>query len=76
MEPLAVVDHPLAQRRRAAHRRRWPRPSPSRLAATISSRTEFGKAATTRFGSGWAWLCKQADGSLQLSARRPTRTTR
>ncbi|WP_217278593.1 superoxide dismutase [Hymenobacter sp. BRD67] len=29
-------------------------------------KTEFTKAATTRFGSGWAWLCKQADGSLQI----------
>ena len=27
---------------------------------------EFTKAATTRFGSGWAWLCKQADGSVQI----------
>ncbi|QIX62167.1 superoxide dismutase [Hymenobacter lutimineralis] len=27
---------------------------------------EFTKAATTRFGSGWAWLCKQPDGSLQI----------
>ena len=26
----------------------------------------FGKAATTRFGSGWAWLCKKADGSLAV----------
>ncbi len=25
---------------------------------------EFTKAATTRFGSGWAWLCKKSDGSL------------
>jgi Fe-Mn family superoxide dismutase len=25
---------------------------------------EFNKAATTRFGSGWAWLCKKTDGSL------------
>jgi len=29
-------------------------------------KTEFTKAATTRFGSGWAWLCKQADGSVQI----------
>ena len=27
---------------------------------------EFTKAATTRFGSGWAWLCKQPDGALQI----------
>ncbi len=26
----------------------------------------FGKAGTTRFGSGWAWLCKKADGSLAV----------
>ncbi len=25
---------------------------------------EFKKAAGTRFGSGWAWLCVKADGSL------------
>ena len=29
-------------------------------------KTEFTKAATTRFGSGWAWLCKQPDGALQI----------
>lgn len=29
-------------------------------------KTEFTKAATTRFGSGWAWLCKQADGSVSI----------
>ena len=27
-------------------------------------KSEFAKAAATRFGSGWAWLCVQADGSL------------
>lgn len=26
----------------------------------------FTKAATTRFGSGWAWLCKKPDGSLMV----------
>ena len=29
---------------------------------------EFNKAAATRFGSGWAWLCKKADGSLGVSS--------
>ncbi len=29
-------------------------------------KAEFTKAATTRFGSGWAWLCKKADGSVMV----------
>lgn len=29
-------------------------------------RTDFEVAAKTRFGSGWAWLCKQEDGSLTV----------
>lgn len=29
-----------------------------------SMKEEFNKAAVSRFGSGWAWLCKKADGSL------------
>ncbi len=28
----------------------------------------FSKAAKTQFGSGWAWLCVQADGSLEVCA--------
>jgi Fe-Mn family superoxide dismutase len=27
---------------------------------------EFTKAATTRFGSGWAWLCVQKGGKLEI----------
>ena len=27
---------------------------------------EFSKAASTRFGSGWAWLCRKEDGSLEV----------
>ena len=29
---------------------------------------EFAKAATTRFGSGWAWLIKKEDGSLAVTS--------
>ncbi len=27
---------------------------------------QFNKAAATRFGSGWAWLCVKADGALEV----------
>lgn len=27
---------------------------------------EFSNAAATRFGSGWAWLCKKSDGSVEV----------
>lgn len=44
------------------------------IAAAINSsfgtfdafKEEFSKAATTRFGSGWAWLCANTDGSLVI----------
>lgn len=29
-------------------------------------KNEFSEAAKTRFGSGWAWVCKKADGSLEI----------
>ena len=29
-------------------------------------KTAFSNAAATRFGSGWAWLCKNADGSVEV----------
>lgn len=46
------------------------------LAAAIDStfgsfdkfKEEFAKAATTRFGSGWAWLIKKEDGSLAVTS--------
>jgi len=31
-------------------------------------REQFTKAAVTQFGSGWAWLVKNADGSLDIEA--------
>ncbi|WP_292009405.1 superoxide dismutase [Chryseobacterium sp.] len=31
-------------------------------------KTDFSEAAKTRFGSGWAWLVKNADGSVVVSS--------
>lgn len=31
-------------------------------------KSQFSTAAATRFGSGWAWLVKKADGSLTVSS--------
>lgn len=31
-------------------------------------KTDFSDAAKTRFGSGWAWLVKNADGSVTVSS--------
>lgn len=31
-------------------------------------KTDFSDAAKTRFGSGWAWLVKNADGSVSVSS--------
>ena len=31
-------------------------------------KSEFSKAASTRFGSGWAWLCKGADNKLFVTS--------
>ncbi len=31
-----------------------------------SFKESFAKAALSRFGSGWAWLCKKEDGSLEI----------
>jgi superoxide dismutase, Fe-Mn family len=31
-------------------------------------KTKFATAGTTRFGSGWAWLVKTADGKLEISS--------
>lgn len=31
-------------------------------------RTKFAQAGTTRFGSGWAWLCVGTDGKLFISS--------
>lgn len=42
------------------------------IASTFGSfdafKEQFAKAATTRFGSGWAWLCRDASGKLQVTS--------
>lgn len=50
-------------------------PSPELLTAINTSfgsleamQAEFNQAATARFGSGWAWLIRQPDGSLAITS--------
>jgi Fe-Mn family superoxide dismutase len=38
----------------------------SDLGGFDSFKDEFSKAAATRFGSGWAWLCVKDDGKLEI----------
>jgi Fe-Mn family superoxide dismutase len=53
-------------------------PQPTEMSADLAScivrcfgsvdnmKEAFNKAAATRFGSGWAWLCRKDDGSLEV----------
>ena len=42
------------------------------IAGTFGSfdafKEQFAKAATTRFGSGWAWLCREPGGKLHITS--------
>ena len=40
----------------------------SQLGGLAKFKEDFGKAATTRFGSGWAWLVVGADGKLAVGS--------
>jgi len=40
----------------------------SQLGGFAKFKEDFGKAATTRFGSGWAWLVVGADGKLSVGS--------
>lgn len=40
----------------------------SAFASFADFKEEFAAAASTRFGSGWAWLVKKADGSLAITS--------
>ena len=40
----------------------------SQLGGFAKFKEDFGKAATTRFGSGWAWLVVGADGKLAIGS--------
>jgi len=55
MKPMAAVSPPAP----------WPRPStPSGSYAAF--REAFVKSAVGNFGSGWTWLVKKADGSVDI----------
>jgi len=53
--------HPAAAAPRAAS---WRRRIEAEFGSFDAFKEKFAAAATTRFGSGWAWLCVNADGKL------------
>jgi superoxide dismutase, Fe-Mn family len=54
------------QWRRRAHRCAWPLPSTRSSAAYAAFKEAFVKSAVGNFGSGWTWLVKKADGSVDI----------
>ena len=62
--PVLADDEPEAGRRSPASSRRRSR-TPS--ARSTSSRRSSPPPAPAQFGSGWAWLVKDADGSLKVT---------
>jgi Fe-Mn family superoxide dismutase len=49
-------------------RANWPTPSTRSSVRLKPFKEEFTKAATTRFGSGWAWLIVDANGDLAVTS--------
>ena len=68
-QPLAVLEDHGPERRRRADRRAGQGDQRGRSAASTSSRSSSPRPASTRFGSGWAWLIvgqgRQARASLE-----------
>ena len=66
LEPHLLLElHEAGRRRRADGRARPTRSRPSG-AATPPSRRRSTKSAVGNFGSGWTWLVKKADGSVDI----------
>jgi Fe-Mn family superoxide dismutase len=61
-----LLELPEAQRRRRADRQRWPTRSTRSSVRFAAFKEEFTKFAIGTFGSGWGWLVKNADGSVEL----------
>ena len=60
---IGTVFRPMAAASRPV---RWPMRSIRLSVRFAKFKEEFTKCAVTTFGSGWAWLVKNADGSLAL----------
>ena len=50
----------------ASPRARWPRRSTRKWGSYAAFKEAFAKAAVGNFGSGWTWLVKKADGSVDI----------
>jgi superoxide dismutase len=61
-----LLELPDTQRRRRARPAHWRPPSTPNGAPSPSSAKAFQASAVGNFGSGWTWLVKKADGSVDI----------
>ena len=67
-QPLRCSGGSWARRRAACPRGNWPTTSTSVFGGFDAFKDEFTKAATARFGSGWAWLVLDTNGKLIVTS--------
>ena len=66
LEPHLLLELPQAERRRWLLSARWLTPSTPSGVPSTSSKKAFQASAVGNFGSGWTWLVKKADGSVDI----------
>ena len=66
LEPHLLLELHEARRRRRAHRRAGARRSRAKWGSYAAFREAFVKSAVGNFGSGWTWLVKKPDGTVDI----------
>jgi Fe-Mn family superoxide dismutase len=66
VEPHLLLELPEAQRRRRAQRRAGRGDQQAKWGSFDDFKKAFQASAVGNFGSGWTWLVKKADGSVDI----------